>query len=807
MAMSLDSFAAQLSRHGILAESDVRTLLSEHTPADAQQFARILVKQKKLTAYQTQQVYAGKAKTLVLGNYLVLDKLGQGGMGMVLKARHRRMDRLVALKVLSPAVVKTPDLLARFQREVKAAARLEHQNIVIAFDADEANGTHFFVMQYIEGTDLSVLVKTTGPLPVDQAVDCVLQAARGLEFAHRHGVIHRDIKPANLLLDHHGTVKILDLGLARIEGETGTNAELTSTGTVMGTVDYMAPEQALSTRNADARSDIYSLGITLWYLLTARPLYEGDSLMARLMAHANNPIPPLRAVHELVPAALDAAYQKMVAKKPADRFQSMGEVIAVLSACQRVGTGAAATSAPLAAPSEDSKLSDLMGRFGAETAQQPAGPAFAATASVPSGVKEPPSGAAFEATVMSASPEVGTDPTTLTPLRAGGQGTGAGEPKLASPSAPWWADRRVALGAGAALLALAAIGFVMTSSPPTSVVATGTPVAPTGTPIETTATPAAIVTPATLVGDQAKVPAPVLPPAAVSQGPAVVLTSPEYEWTPPENLGKGVNSDVSNDSPDLSPDGLELWLSSGGDVFTSTRPDLRSPFAPRIRAVNLGDSFDSQSSLSSDGLTLLLASDFQGKKGFDFRLWMKRRPSRTAAFGPPELLPEPLNLPGTHSAGPAFAADQLTLVFDSNRSGGRGGFDLWQATRPDREHPFGEVVNLGPSVNSPKHERGATLSADGLALLFYSDRPGASGGQDLYLSTRPEPGAPFGPPVPLGPVVNSPANERNPSLSVDGTTLLFESDRPGNHGKVDIWMSRRVLKSTKPPAAESSGDR
>lgn len=425
MAMSLDSFAAQLSRHGILAESDVKTLLSEHAPADAQQFARILVKQKKLTAYQAQQVYAGKAKTLVLGNYLVLDKLGQGGMGMVLKARHRRMDRLVALKVLSPTVVKTPDLLARFQREVKAAARLEHQNIVIAFDADEANGTHFFVMQYIEGTDLSVLVKTTGPLPVDQAVDCVLQAARGLEFAHRHGVIHRDIKPANLLLDHHGTVKILDLGLARIEGETGTNAELTSTGTVMGTVDYMAPEQALSTRNADARSDIYSLGITLWYLLTARPLYEGDSLMARLMAHANNPIPPLRAVHEQVPAALDAAYQKMVAKKPADRFQSMGEVIAVLSACQRVGTRAAATSAPLAAPSEDSKLSDLMGRFGAETAQQPAGPAFAATASVPSAVKEPPSGAAFEATVMSASPEVGTDPTTLTPLRAGGQGTGA----------------------------------------------------------------------------------------------------------------------------------------------------------------------------------------------------------------------------------------------------------------------------------------------------------------------------------------------------------------------------------------------
>jgi len=801
MAMSLDSFAAQLSRHGILAESDVTTLRSEHAPADAEQFARILVKQKKLTAYQAQQVYAGKAKTLVLGNYLILDKLGQGGMGMVLKARHRRMDRLVALKVLSPTVVKTPDLLARFQREVKAAARLEHQNIVIAFDADEANGTHFFVMQYVEGTDLSVLVKTAGPLPVDQAVECVLQAARGLEFAHKHGVIHRDIKPANLLLDHHGVVKILDMGLARIEGETGTNAELTSTGTVMGTVDYMAPEQALSTKTADARSDIYSLGITLWYLLTARPIYEGDSLMARLMAHANNPIPSLRSVREHVPAAVDAAYQKMVAKRPADRFQSMGEVIAALSACQRGGTETAATSAPLAAVSEDSKLSDFMGRFGADTALQRPGPALAVTASV----SESPSGAAFEATVTSASPEVGTDPTTLTSLRNEARATGAGKPKPARASTPWWADRRIPLGAGAILLVVAVIGFVTTGSRSATGVSPGTP----STPVATTGTPGKISTaiseattpPATSKPEDD--PAPEKATAAVSKGPAAVLTSPEFEWTPPENLGKAVNADVSNDGPDLSPDGLELWLSSGGDVFTSTRPDLRSPFRPRTRAVNLGDSFDSQSSLSSDGLTLLLASDFQGKKGIDFRLWMKKRPSRTAAFGPAVLLPEPLNLPGTHSAGPAFAADQLTLVFDSNRPGGQGGFDLWQATRPDREHPFGEVVNLGKSVNSSKNERGATLSADGLALLFYSDRPGASGGQDLYLSTRSEPGAAFGPPVSLGPVVNSSANERNPSVSGDGATLLFESDRPGCYGKVDIWMSRRVVRSTNASAVES----
>ena len=339
MAVSLEQFVDRIADSGLLSRADVQALLEEAPtelrPKDGEQLARLLVKQKKLTAYQAHQIDAGKGKSLILGNYVILDKLGQGGMGMVLKAEHKRMERLVALKVLSPSAVDSPEAVQRFHREVKAAARLEHQNIVTAYDADEADGTHFFVMQYVEGKDLSALVKERGVMSADKAVSCILQAARGLEYAHEQGVVHRDIKPANLLLDSKGTIKILDMGLARLEStvDEPEQAELTSTGQIMGTVDYMAPEQALSTKAADARSDIYSLGITLWYLLTGKAAYDGDSLMSKLLAHQQAPIPSLSEACPEASAELDEVFQRMVAKKAENRYQSMSEVLADLESC------------------------------------------------------------------------------------------------------------------------------------------------------------------------------------------------------------------------------------------------------------------------------------------------------------------------------------------------------------------------------------------------------------------------------------------------------------------------------------------
>jgi serine/threonine protein kinase/formylglycine-generating enzyme required for sulfatase activity/WD40 repeat protein len=329
MALSVAQLSEHLIRSGLLPEEQIKASaqsvggLTEESSAEG--LAKQLVRDGRLTLFQAQLAVNGKAAALVLGSYLILEKLGQGGMGQVYKARHRTMKREVALKVISAAVVKDETSLRRFQREVEAAAQLNHPNIVTAHDAGEHKGTHFLVMELVRGADLASTVKKSGPMKAAQAMRCVLQAARGLAYAHSNGIVHRDIKPANLLLDESGTIKILDMGLARFE-EAGQDhasvAGLTGTGMLMGTIDYMSPEQAMDSKTADARSDIYSLGCTLYYLVTGQAVYVEDTVMKRIMAHQAAAIPQL----PILDNHLQAMFERMIAKKPEQRYQSTAEL-------------------------------------------------------------------------------------------------------------------------------------------------------------------------------------------------------------------------------------------------------------------------------------------------------------------------------------------------------------------------------------------------------------------------------------------------------------------------------------------------
>ena len=480
MAISIEQFIAQTASSGLLPEEELRAAQAALPPENsngpddpAQPLARELVRGSKLTAYQAQTILHGGAQSLVLGNYVILEKLGEGGMGMVLKARHKRMDRLVALKVLSPKAVEAPDAAQRFQREVQAAARLHHPHIVTAFDADEARGTHFFAMEYVEGSDLYSYVKQHGPLPPGEAIDCIMQAARGLEYAHLHGVVHRDIKPANLLLSTEGTVKILDMGLARLESVGGDQAELTGTGQIMGTVDYMAPEQAVNTKHADHRADIYSLGITLWYLLTGKAAYGGDTAMEKLLAHREQPIPSLLEACPDASPQLDAIFQRMVAKRPADRYQTIGESLAELTSC-RAAAGAAPTIA--LGGSESSKLSAAPLRSGA-----------AAT------LAKPATKADLDETFASAAPSGDTDPTTnVSQAQSPGPSPRSSGATSARPkrSPAWLRDWRVRVaGIGTVVGLMLLIGVMLVSRPADRLIGQKPPEGPDRAPPNSAASP------------------------------------------------------------------------------------------------------------------------------------------------------------------------------------------------------------------------------------------------------------------------------------------------------------------------------
>jgi serine/threonine protein kinase len=332
---TIDDFLDLVHKSGLVEpavlEGAIRNLYGDATPSNPEELATRLIQGGILTHFQSRQFLQGKWRGFTLGKYRVLEQLGRGGMGTVYLCEHQVMRHRVAIKVLPTNRAKNPSLLGRFYREARAGGALDHPNLVRAHDVDQEGNLHFLIMDYVEGTSLHDLVARFGPLAHERAAHYISQAARGLHHAHQNELIHRDVKPANLILERNGTVRVLDLGLARFCEDEDLLTLKYDDNSVLGTADYVSPEQADDSHGVTHRTDIYSLGCTFYYLLTGQPPFPDGPVAQKLIWHQVRYPTPIREIRSEVPEELQAIIERMMAKEPDDRYPDMGEVVRALA--------------------------------------------------------------------------------------------------------------------------------------------------------------------------------------------------------------------------------------------------------------------------------------------------------------------------------------------------------------------------------------------------------------------------------------------------------------------------------------------
>jgi serine/threonine protein kinase len=374
MELTAQDVCSLLERSRLLPADEARSLFArwrEATPDagdDPAKFAAWLVAHGHVTEYQAALLARGYADGFFLNDYKILDRLGKGRMAGVYKAVHQT-GQVVAIKVLPPSKAKEPDLLGRFKREARIARRLDHPNVVRTFQLGAAEGVHYLVMEYLEGETLQEVLARRGPLPPGEAVRLAHQALQGLQHIHERGLVHRDLKPANLMLagpvggatTFAATVKLLDIGLGRVLFEEGAGSDpgLTTEGVLLGTPDYMSPEQARDPRSADIRSDVYSLGCVLYHMLAGRPPFPDTNLLSQMIRHASEPARPLREFNPAVPDGLQQIVNWTMAKDPGARYPTPERAAQALQVF--LAAGAEPADAAGSDASMDSYLSWLEG--------------------------------------------------------------------------------------------------------------------------------------------------------------------------------------------------------------------------------------------------------------------------------------------------------------------------------------------------------------------------------------------------------------------------------------------------------------
>ncbi len=353
--ISSERFLEMVVKSGLMSQSavdkveeKVRAKLKGELPTSTKRLARVFTANGLLTDWHVEKLLNGKYKGFFLGKYKLLGHIGTGGMSSVYLAKHIRMGDKRAIKVLPKTRVNDASYLARFQLEAQAIASLNHPNIVLAHDIDNEDDVHYIVMEYVDGLDLHQLVKRDGPFDFSVAADVIAQAAHGLDHAHSKGIVHRDVKPANILIDQEGRVKILDMGLALVTAGVTESLTVANNENVLGTADYLAPEQAINSHRVDRRADIYGLGCTLYYLIAGKPPFGDGTLAQRIARHQKEMPPPLREIRADCPGELEGICVKMIQKKPEYRYQTAAAVAEALEKfLAKVPVGAKVKAGPI----------------------------------------------------------------------------------------------------------------------------------------------------------------------------------------------------------------------------------------------------------------------------------------------------------------------------------------------------------------------------------------------------------------------------------------------------------------------------